>query len=116
MGALSAGLAAAVHWLNVLNGLSMPVKIGWVVFFVWVLVQIEWYLRARTAALPVKSKDQRVRTNVMSPKRLAPPAIAETSGKRSHYSPSRSGGSPEFFAALGLDEPERSPAPEEEVV
>ena len=115
MGALSDGLAAAVHWLNVLNGLSMPVKIGWLVWFVWSLVQIEWYLRVRSATPAVKPKNQRVRTNVMSPKRPAPAAMAQASSKRSHYSPYRSGGSPEFLAALGLDEPRRS-APEEEVV
>ncbi len=115
MGALSEGLATAVQWLNVLNGLSMPVKIGWVVWFVWSLVQIEWYLRARAAASSLKARNPLVRTNVMRPKVPAPPTISQSSGKRSHYSPYRSGGSPEFLAALGLDD-SPSAMPEEETV
>lgn len=61
--------------MNLVNDVAPLVKIGWLVFFVWALVQIAWYRRARRAAWPRTAPARPL------PRKVAPP-IARTVAMR----------------------------------
>ena len=79
--------------LELVNGLSLPVKVGWPVFVLWCVAQIVWFRRARIVPLPPPAP--RTSTLRTTNKRTSSPRTAAPS--------LRAGGSPEFLAALGLD-------------
>jgi hypothetical protein len=74
----------------VVQVLSPQLTAAWVIFAVWCGVQLEWYRRVRVAAppSPTRRTDSARRVPVAKPTVSALPI----------------GGSPEFLAALGLDD------------
>jgi hypothetical protein len=92
------------------EGLSTPVRLGWPMLLVWVLVQILWFrlarvsphVLARSVSAPqhdlerARNRDrdrERSRSTVKPAARPRVPALRTA------------GGSPDFLAALGLDQP-----------
>jgi hypothetical protein len=104
--------------LGVIDGLSWPVKVGWVLWFAWVGLQVVWYQRARVEAAAVRpvdparetvariAADSRVSTSTATARASSTDtARAGSTDSRSTRTPVRAkptGGSPEFLAELGL--------------
>lgn len=96
--------------VGLLNEISTPVKIGWVMWIVWGTIQIVWYQRTRTPApAPVKlarkrSTRQSSGSRKSSRSRRAAADVAS--------SPAGTGGCPEFLAGLGVLDPQGAVASE----
>jgi hypothetical protein len=80
--------------IEIVGGLSLPVRIGWFVFAVWGLVQIVWFRYARTVPTVMPRSTPAVRRT--KPSSGVKP-IASTRA-----------GSPEFIAALAGEGDERA--------
>ena len=87
--------------LLLVSDISTPIKIAWGVCVVWSVVQVVWFRRGRRAIPPPAPAP--LRAVVRKPSAVVRPARPVSSSLR--------GGSPEFLAALGLQEPAQEPAP-----
>ena len=93
--------------LAVLNDLSMTVKVGWGVWLVWCVVQVVWYRSAvRQPAIPqaVQEAMRRKSSSARRPIARRPDEMWETTG----FSSSRTSGTPEFVASIGVGPSHRS--------
>jgi hypothetical protein len=88
--------------VEILAGLSLPVKVGWPVFVLWAIGQTVWFRWAREASASVT---RAVAAPAPSPRRTRP-----ASGIKPPVTPSRAAGSPEFIAALAGEDDERAAA------
>ena len=86
--------------LEIVQGFSTPVKIGWPVLILWVMVQIAWYRYGRSAPKVVPRAMPASRRPTPRPSTGSKPIPAL-----------RAGASPEFLAALGLDQPAQPETP-----
>jgi hypothetical protein len=87
------------EWLGAVTGFSIWVKVGWVVFPIWCLIQFEWYRQtagARAARPPVRARSTRERS--ADPWRSPSRHAAHPQTAASHAA-----GSSDFLKELGIE-------------
>jgi hypothetical protein len=79
--------------MELLTQLPLTIKIGWIVLAAWSIAQVIWYTRLETSPAP-------------PPAWRADPPASHRAARTTFTTVLPTGGSPEFLAELGLDDPE----------